>query len=68
MAIQIDYFDNLRSKVKSLPGLQDHKGGDHIKALFLELIGNQEMLWNKLTAAEIDITKHDEHGAVAMED
>lgn len=50
-------FDDIREKV--IPDQQ---------AALMMLIDVTEKIWNKLTSSPVDITQHDEHGAVKMED
>jgi hypothetical protein len=56
-----EHFDDLRTKAGNL------HASNLTRSLFKDIINDMEKLSNMITAAEVDICRHDENGAVCVE-
>ncbi len=71
MALKAEDFDKLRQQAKDLiePEIGNgYKAISLTRHLFLDIINDMEKISNMITETKVDLTKHDEHGAIALGD
>jgi uncharacterized coiled-coil DUF342 family protein len=57
-----EHFDKLRKEIKDLKNTKRA-----LKSVILKIVCDLERIQNQMTETEIDIRRHDKHGAVDIE-